>query len=160
MTQQQTTDAPVRRSVTVEVPLERAFEVFTERFDAWWPADYHIGKADYQSAEIERQPGGRWYERGVDGSECDWGQVLAWEPPHRLVLSWQITPEWQPEPDLARSSEIEVRFTPEGPDRTRVDLEHRGFDRHGPGGDAIRQAVSADGGWGNILQRYVAASRG
>jgi uncharacterized protein YndB with AHSA1/START domain len=154
---QQTTDTPVRRSVSVDVPVERAFAVFTERFDAWWPSDYHIGKADYQGAALEQRQGGRWYERGVDGSECDWGQVLAWEPPHRLVLSWQITPEWQPEPDLARSSEIEVRFTPDGPDRTRVDLEHRGFDRHGPNAAAMREAIAGDGGWGGILKRYADA---
>jgi len=157
---QQAIAAPVRRSVTVDVPVERAFAVFTERFDTWWPASHHIGSAQYQSAVLEQRPGGRWYERGVDGSECDWGQVLVWEPPHRLLLSWQITPDWQPEPELARASEIEVRFTVEGPERTRVDLEHRGFDRHGPAGDSIRQAVSGDGGWGGILQRYADAAQG
>ncbi len=157
---QQTTDTPVRRSVTVAVPVEKAFAVFTERFDTWWPAEHHIGAADYQGAELEPRQGGRWYERGTDGSECDWGQVLAWEPPHRLLLSWQITPDWQPEPELARSSEVEVRFTAEGPDRTRVDVEHRGFDRHGPTGDSMRQAVFGEGGWGTILQKYTAALGG
>jgi uncharacterized protein YndB with AHSA1/START domain len=153
---QQMTDAPVRQSITVEAPVERAFTVFTEGFDSWWPREHHIGSADMQRAIMEAEQGGRWYEQGVDGSECGWGQVLVWEPPHRLVLAWQISAEWQYEPDLARSSEIEVRFTAETPSRTRVELEHRGFERHGPGAAGIRTSVSGEGGWPDLMTRYAA----
>ena len=88
----QATVAPVRGSVTVQAPIDRAFKVFTDQLATWWPAEYHIGEADYQTAVLEPRQGGRWYEKGTDGSECDWGQVLAWDPPRRVVLSWQITP--------------------------------------------------------------------
>jgi uncharacterized protein YndB with AHSA1/START domain len=149
------TDLAVQRSVTVEVPIERAFTVFTEGFDQWWPRSHHLNAADMKLAVLERRTGGRWYEQCVDGSECDWGQVLAYEPPHRLLLSWQITPEWQPEPDPARASRIEVTFTAETPSVTRVDVVHSGFDRHGPNGSQLRDAVSQEGGWGSILATYV-----
>lgn len=150
----QATDTPVRQSVTVDAPIERAFTVFTENIDSWWPRDYKIGATDMKTAVLETRPGGRWYEQDVDGSECSWGQVLAWEPPHRVVLSWQISTQWQYEPDLARSSEVEVRFTAESATRTRVDVEHRGIDRHGPGSDQMHSAVSGEGGWPMILANY------
>jgi uncharacterized protein YndB with AHSA1/START domain len=153
----QATDAPVRQTVTVKAPVERAFAVFTEGFDTWWPREHHLGEADLKAAVLEPRPGGRWYEQTVDGKECEWGRVLAWEPPNRLMLSWQISPEFAAEPDPAKASEIEIRFTAEGPDQTRVDLEHRAFERHGPGGDAMREAVGGAGGWGGGLQRYAAA---
>jgi uncharacterized protein YndB with AHSA1/START domain len=154
---QQATDASVHASITVDAPLERAFSVFTEGLDAWWPREHHLRDVDIRTAVLEPRLGGRWYEKSVDDGECDWGQVLAWEPPHRLVLSWQISPEWKPEPEPAKSSEIEVRFTAEGPARTRVDLEHRAFERHGPGGDSMREAVGGPGGWSGGLERYAAA---
>jgi uncharacterized protein YndB with AHSA1/START domain len=157
---EQAADTAVRRSITVAAPVERAFTVFTENLDAWWPREHHIGEADMKEAVLEPRAGGRWYERGVDGSECSWGQVLAWQPPHRLVLAWQVSAEWAYEPDLARSSEIEVRFTPEGAGQTRVELEHRAFERHGDGAEAVRGGVAGDGGWTGVLQRYAAVVAG
>ena len=148
-----TTLTPVARSVTVAAPVDRAFRVFTNSFPSWWPSDYHIGQAEYAEAIIEPREGGRWYERGVDGSECDWGRVLAWEPPHRLVVTWQINGQWQYDPDPARASEIEVRFTAVGPEQTMVELEHRHLDRL-VDATAARESVAGDGGWTGILRRY------
>ena len=146
----------IQGKVTVNAPIERAFRIFTESFTTWWPADYHIGEADMAEAIIEPREGGRWYERGVDGSECDWGHVLAWEPPHRLVVTWQINGQWQYDPDLEHASEIEVRFTPEGSDQTTVELEHRLLHRL-VGGEAIRDSISGGGGWGALLAQYAKA---
>jgi uncharacterized protein YndB with AHSA1/START domain len=150
----ETTAGAVQRSVVVEAPPERAFSVFTEGMSTWWPlATHHIGKADAEAAVMEPRAGGRWYERGVDGSECEWGRVLAWEPPSRVLLSWQLNVEWTFDPDPAHGSEIEVRFTPEGDGRTRVELEHRGFERQARGAE-IRTAVSGEGGWTSLLTLY------
>lgn len=143
----------VRRTITVAAPVERTFRVFTESFATWWPADYHIGKADYAEAVIEPHEGGRWFERGVDGTECDWGRVLVWDPPGRLVLTWQINGRWQHDPDPARASEIEVQFTEEAAGQTRVSLEHRLLERLVEG-QAMHNSISADGGWGALLQRF------
>jgi uncharacterized protein YndB with AHSA1/START domain len=146
----------IQGKVTVNAPIERAFRIFTESFTTWWPADYHIGEADMAEAIIEPRVGGRWYERGVDGSECDWGHVLAWEPPHRLVVTWQINGQWQYDPDPEHASEIEVRFTPDGSDQTTVELEHRLLHRL-VGGEAIRDSISGGGGWGALLAQYAKA---
>ena len=146
----------IQGKVTVNAPIERAFRIFTESFTTWWPADYHIGEADMAEAIIEPRVGGRWYERGVDGSECDWGHVLAWEPPHRLVVTWQINGQWQYDPDPEHASEIEVRFTPDGSDQTTVELEHRLLHRL-VGGEAIRDSISGGGGWGAVLAQYAKA---
>jgi uncharacterized protein YndB with AHSA1/START domain len=105
---------PLIGTITVDASIERTFRVFTDSFGSWWPAEYHIGQADMATATLEPREGGRWYEQGVDGSECDWGRVLAWEPPHRLVVTWQINGQWQYDPDPAHASEIEVRFTADG----------------------------------------------
>ncbi len=148
----------VRRSVTVNAPIDKAFRVFTEGFDGWWPRTHKLGPADLGEAVLERRQGGRWYERGVDGSECDWGQVLVYEPPHRLVLTWQISTEWQPEPDPARASEVHVTFTELAAGQTRVDLEHRALERHGSGATDMVAAVSGEGGWGGILDRFAEAA--
>jgi uncharacterized protein YndB with AHSA1/START domain len=157
----QATGLFVQKSITVQAPVERAFAVFTERFDAWWPRTHHIGESDMATAILEQRQGGRWYEKGVDGSECDWGTVLAWEPPRRVVLSWQINGDWKYEPDLAKSSELEVRFIPDGPERTRVELQHRALERHGPGAEQMRRDVGSDeGGWGGLLKLYAAAVEG
>jgi uncharacterized protein YndB with AHSA1/START domain len=144
----------VRRGITVKAPIERAFTAFTASFDAWWPRGHHIGAVDMAEAVLEPRTGGRWYERGVDGSECEWGRVLAWEPPHRLVLSWHIGADWQYHPDPAEASEIEVRFAADGTDATRVELEHRLLERHGEGAEEMRKSISAEGGGGSLLDLF------
>ena len=152
----QASDVPVRKSITVKAGAERAFQVFTQGVDTWWPRTHHIGKSPMKKAIIEGGVGGRCYSEQVDGTECDWGQVLAWEPPRRLVLAWQITHGFGYEPDLAKSSEVEVIFTPLGDGSTRVDLEHRYFARHGAGAASMRTAVGAPGGWGSLLELFTA----
>ena len=151
-------DLEVRRSVTVAAPQERAFAVFTAGFSSWWPlASHHIGDADAAEAVLEPRVGGRWYERGVDGSECDWGRVLDWEPPARVRLAWMLGPQWDYDPDEAHATEIEVRFVVAGANATRVELVHSGFDRV-PGGEEIRVAVSRPNGWGGLLELYAEAA--
>src|SRR5258706_5210505 len=130
----QAADVPVRKTVTVRASVDHAFKVYTEGFDTWWPRSHHIGKAPLEKAVIETHAGGRCYGRSIDGTECPWGTVLIWDPPHQLVLAWQITHDWGYEPDLAKASEVEIRFTPEAGNSTRVDLEHRHFHRHRAGG--------------------------
>jgi uncharacterized protein YndB with AHSA1/START domain len=149
-------DASVRKSITVNTSLEHAFDVFTAGFDSWWPRSHHIGSSPMAEAVIEQRVGGRCYAKQVDGTECDWGQILAWDPPHSFVIAWQITPEWGYQPELARSSEVEIRFTPVPGGGTRVDLEHRHFERMGPGGDGMRAGVAAPGGWGTLLEDFKA----
>ena len=148
------TDVPVRKTITVNASAERAFKVFTEGFDTWWPRSHHIGKGTLEKAVIETKLGGRCYGREADGTECPWGTVLVWEPPHRFVIAWQITHEWGYQPDLEKASEVEVQFTPEPGGGTRVDLEHRHFNRMGPGGDSMRVGVNAEGGWGSLLAAF------
>jgi uncharacterized protein YndB with AHSA1/START domain len=152
MTMQATQEA-VRREITVQASPERAFAVFTDRFDSWWPRGHHIGEAEMSEAILEPRLGGRWYERGVDGSECVWGEVLAWAPPHRLLLSWHIGGDWKLDPDPAHASEIEISFTPVG-DATRVDVEHRHFERHGATAEALREGVGGEDGWNGLLEAY------
>lgn len=144
----------VQRSVTVKAGLERAFNVFTESFDTWWPRSHHIGKKPLQKAVIESRAGGRCYGREADGNECQWGTVTAWEPPSRLVIAWQIDPSWQFDPDLSHASEVEVRFTAEAGGMTRVDLEHRHLERHGKDFEKVRVGVAGPGGWGGLLQMF------
>src|SRR5262249_47592313 len=147
---------PVQKSVTVRTTPELAFEVFTAQFDKWWPRSHHIGKSPMKKATIEPRAGGRCYSDQTDGTECDWGTVLVWEPPHRLVRAWQIDGRWQYEPDLAKASEVEVRFTAAGDGVTRVDLEHRHLERHGADAPTIRTAIDSPGGWGSLLDLYAA----
>jgi uncharacterized protein YndB with AHSA1/START domain len=149
--------APVRHTLVVDVPRERAFDVFTRGIDRWWFRDHHIGKQPLQQVVMEPRAGGRLYERGVDGSECDWGRVLTWDPPSSVRVSWQINGDWQFEPDPSRCSEFEVRFLAESATRTRVEFEHRGFERHGAAGQAIHDAVT--GGWGALLAAYATATQ-
>jgi uncharacterized protein YndB with AHSA1/START domain len=145
----------VRKTITIDASVEHAFRVFTEGHDSWWPRTHHIGKVPMQKGIIETREGGRCYSIQTDGSECDWGRVLVWEPPRRFVMAWQITgAHWQYEPDITKSSEVEVRFTPVEDGSTRVDLEHRHFNRYGPDADAMRQAVSAPNGWSGLLQLF------
>ena len=152
------TTAPQTTAVTaetvVEVPIERAFRVFTEDFDRIKPRDHNLLPVEIEETVLEPHPGGNIYDRGVDGSECRWARVLAYEPPERVVFSWDIGPTWQIETDPGRTSEVEVRFVAESPDRTRVELEHRHIDRHGDGWEGVREGVGADQGWPLYLQRY------
>ena len=146
----------IRGTITVGVPVDQAFRVFTDAFGSWWPPEYHIGQADMAAAILEPRAGGRWYEQGVDGSECDWGRVLAFQPPHRLVVTWQINGEWRYDPDPEHASEIEVRFTADGPSQTTVELEHRLLHRL-VGGQAIHDTIVGGGGWTAILELYAKA---
>ncbi|HEY1962576.1 MAG TPA: SRPBCC family protein [Rhizomicrobium sp.] len=147
--------APVRKSIVVKAPQARAFEVFTARFASWWPKSHHIGSAEMAEAIIEPRMGGRWYERGVDGSECDWGEVLAWEPPSRVVLSWRINAQFKL--DASLDSAVEVRFIAENAATTRVELEHR---ITAVDAEAIRAAVDSPNGWGGLLEVYGKAAEG
>lgn len=153
----QGTGIRVQKSITVKATQERAFTVFTKKMGTWWPADHHIGDTDFADVVIEPKPGGRWFEIGKDGAECDWGSVLAYDPHDRFVLTWQLQGDWKYDPDTARGSEVEVRFIPEGPDTTRVELEHRHIDRHGDAGEALRDAFDSDRGWPLTLQSFARA---
>jgi len=144
------TPAPVRKSVRVQVSQSRAFEVFTARFGTWWPKSHHIAAAEMKDAIIEPRKGGRWYEKGVDGSECVWGQVLVWEPPAKIVLSWRLNSKFQLDDEM--ESEVEVRFIPQDDGTTCVELEHR---ITAVDAEAIVAQVSAPGGWGGLLELYV-----
>ena len=148
--------APVRKSITVNASAARAFRVFTADFDSWWPRTHHIGASPMKKAIIEGKVGGRCYSEQEEGTECDWGKVLVWDPPHRFVLAWQITHDWGYQPDLAQSSEVEIRFTPTDEGGTRVDLEHRHFERHAAGAVSMRTAVDSPGGWGSLLEMFAA----
>ena len=150
----QIADTAVRTSIVVDAPQQLAFDVFTQDMGGWWPPDHHILEGELAEMVFELRAGGRIYDVGVDGSECQWARVLAFEPPGRVVISWDITTEWKLETDLARTSEVEVRFVAEGPERTRVELEHRHLDRHGEGWEQMRAAIGSDDGWGGELRLY------
>jgi uncharacterized protein YndB with AHSA1/START domain len=144
----------IRTEVVVEAPIDRAFRTFTEDFDRIKPRDHNMLEADIDESVFEPREGGRVYDRGVDGSECQWARVLAYEPPQRIVFSWDISPQFQIESDLAKTSEVEVRFIAETPERTRVELEHRNLDRHGEGWQGERDTVGGEGGWPLYLERF------
>ena len=146
----------VRKQIIVEAPLERAFAVFTERFGDVKPPEHNLLSVPIAETVFEPRVGGHIYDRGVDGSECRWARVLAYEPPNRVVFSWDISPRWQLESDLDNASEVEVRFVAEGTDRTRVELEHRNIDRHGPGWESVSEGVDGDAGWPLYLDRFAA----
>ena len=148
-------EAAVRKTVVVNVPQANAFAVFTERLGEWWPLlNYHIGAQPAQTAVIEPRPGGRWFERASDGSECDWGRVLVWEPPHRIVLSWDIGADWRYDPSLG--TEVEVRFVAQGSGATRVELEHRHLERYGDKTDTMRATFDSEKGWKALLDAFAA----
>ena len=158
MTTKEATMETVRKSIVVDVPQERAFEVFTGRMTTWWPlATHHIGDREPNEVVTEPRAGGRWFERAADGSECDWGRILAWEPPGRVVFGWHLGPEWKYDPDPALATEVEVQFIAETATQTRVELEHRGFEVHGDRADELRIPVAGEGGWGGLLERFAAA---
>ena len=154
MTQEAT--SVVRRQIVVQTPIERAFAVFTERFGDFKPPEHNLLKAPIAETVFEPRVGGHIYDRAVDGSECRWARILAYEPPDRVVFSWDISPQWQIEPDPDCTSEVEVRFIAETPGRTRVELEHRNLDRQGPGWQAVADSVGGDAGWPLYLTRYAA----
>jgi uncharacterized protein YndB with AHSA1/START domain len=144
----------VRHEIVVQAPAERAFSVFTDDFGAFKPREHNLLSVEIAETIFEPRIGGHIYDRGVDGSECRWARILAYEPPSRVVFSWDISPQWQVEADPKKTSEVEVRFIAETPDRTRVVLEHRNLDRHLEGWEAVREGVDSDGGWPLYLQRY------
>ncbi|HVA06584.1 MAG TPA: SRPBCC family protein [Acidimicrobiales bacterium] len=150
---------PVRSTIVVDAPIERAFTVFTEDIASWWPPEHHILEARLADMVFEPHVGGHVFDRGVDGSECHWARVLAYEPPHRVVFSWDISLQWQIETDPSKTSEVEVRFTAETPGQTRVVLEHRNIHRHGDGWEQMHGAVGADEGWKLGLQRFATRMR-
>ena len=146
----------VRRQVVVNAPQAKAFAAFTERLGEFKPPEHNLLAAPIAETVFEPRAGGHIYDRAEDGSRCRWARALAYEPPDRVVFSWDISPQWQIEPDPDRTSEVEVRFVPESPDRTRVELEHRHLDRHGPGWQSVAEGVGGDQGWPLYLARYAA----
>ncbi|GAA1667043.1 SRPBCC family protein [Fodinicola feengrottensis] len=149
-------DVVVRRQIIVEASVEKAFTVFTERFGDFKPVEHNLLGVAIAATVFEPKVGGHIYDTGVDGSECRWARVLAYEPPDRLVFSWDIGPTWQIETEPENTSEVEVRFVAETPQRTRVELEHRHLDRHGDGWLSVRDGVADDAGWPLYLARYAA----
>ena len=150
----QASETTVRNSIVVEAPIERAFSVFTDGFGSFKPPEHNLLEVDIAETVFETHVGGNIYDRGVDGGECRWARVLAYEPPSRVVFSWDISPHWQIETDPDKASEVEVRFIAEGPERTRVALEHRNIDRHGDHWEGLRDGVAAPEGWSLYLRRY------
>ena len=150
----QAAETSVHSSIVVDAPIERAFEVFTEGIGTWFPPEYNLLDTAIAERVFEPREGGDIYDRGEDGKECHWGRVLAYEPPSRVVFGWLISPHWQIETDPEKVSEVDVRFTSEGPDRTRVDLEHRNLDRHGEGWEQARDSVAGEGGWSGCLRAF------
>ena len=152
----ETDTSTIRMQLVVEAPIERAFEVFTQRFGDFKPPEHNMLAVPIAETVFEPRVGGHIVDRGADGSECRWARVLVYEPPARVVFSWDIGPTWQVETEPENTSEVEVRFTAEGPDRTRVEFEHRNIDRHGPGWEAVRDGIATDQGWPLYLDRYAA----
>ncbi|HZO60727.1 MAG TPA: SRPBCC family protein [Solirubrobacterales bacterium] len=150
----QAQETSVRTQIVVEAPIERAFRVFTEEFGRFKPPEHNLLSVEIAETVFEPRVGGHLYDRGVDGSECRWARVLAYEPPNRVMISWDISPQWQLETDLEKTSEVEVRFVSETPKRTRVELEHRNLERHGAGWEGVREGVGGEGGWPLYLQKF------
>ena len=159
MSTPQISETAVRTSIIVEAPIERAFSVFTEGIGTWWPETHHILEAELAEMVFEPRVGGNIYDRGVDGSECRWARILEYDPPRRVVFSWDINTDWQLETDHSKASEVEVTFTAEGEQRTLVELEHRNLERHGEGWEGMRDAVGSPGGWDLSRFAEVAAAR-
>lgn len=149
---------PIQKTIVVATSAERAFQTFTEEMSAWWPlATHHIGRAEAKTVVIEPFTGGRWFERGVDGSECDWGRVRTWDPPRRLVLTWEISSDWHHDPSI--QTEIEVLFSAEGAS-TRVALEHRLLHYYGEKAAQMRGIFESDKGWKGILESFASRAAG
>jgi uncharacterized protein YndB with AHSA1/START domain len=157
--------AVVRKAVRVRAPIEYAFRVFVEQMETWWPASHHIGNTPFVAIFVEPRVGGRWYERNAQGQLCDWGTVLLWDPPHRVTFSWHVgpghdQPDWVCDPDLAKASEVEIRFTAEDSETTLVELEHSKLERHGEGYEQLRALFDGPGAWVHILELYAKAADG
>lgn len=152
----ETTVPIVHREIVLNAPPERAFQVFTKRFGDFKPPEHNLLGEARVEVVIEPRVGGHIFDRAPDGRESHWARVLAWEPPHRIVFSWDISPRWQIETNPEQTSEVEVRFLPEAGDRTRVELEHRHLDRHGSGWENVHDGVAGDAGWKLYLDRYAA----
>jgi uncharacterized protein YndB with AHSA1/START domain len=157
MTRELALTASYKRTMSVNVPIERAFKAFTEKMGAWWPATHHVGGTPFNDILIDPRAGGRWYEINANGEECIWGSVLAWEPPKKVVLSWHLQPDWSFSADMAKASEVALEFIAEGSEKTRLEFEHRHLERHGAGWEKMREQVGAPGGWPAILDLYLAA---
>jgi uncharacterized protein YndB with AHSA1/START domain len=158
-------EAVVSKSVRVKAPIERAFSVFVEQMETWWPATHHIGKTPFEAIFVEPRVGGRWYERDVEGKHADWGTVLAWDPPHLVTFSWHVgpghdSPEWVCDPDIAKASEVQIRFTAEAPGITLVELEHSKLERHGEGYEQLRALFDGPGAWSGILALFAKTVEG
>ena len=152
------TATSIVKAVTVHAPIAVAFDVFTTRFDTWWPRSHHIAETDMAEARIEPEVGGRWYEVGVDGSECEWGRVLAYDPPNHVAWSWHLTRGFTYDPDPERASRVDVRFTAISASETRVELTHSQLDRHGASWEEVRDGVGGEGGWPGLLDIFAAAA--
>jgi uncharacterized protein YndB with AHSA1/START domain len=150
----ETDTATIRREIVVQAPIERAFAVFTERFGDFKPREHNLLASPIAETVFEPRVGGNIVDRAEDGSECRWARILAFDPPDRVVFSWDISPQWRIETDPEQTSEVEVRFVAEGPDRTRLELEHRHIDRHGPGWESVAEGVGGDQGWPLYLSRF------
>jgi uncharacterized protein YndB with AHSA1/START domain len=146
--------ASVTKFVVVNVPIQHAFKVFTEKLDTWWPRTHHIGKVEPFTAILEPREGGRWYERGADGSECEWGRVLVYSPPSRVVVSWHLDASYAYDPDPNKASRVEITFHDAGDDKTRVELVHAQLERHGADWEKLRDGVGGPGGWPAIMDKY------
>lgn len=152
-------DLRVFKSVRVKAPIERAWSVFVEQMETWWPATHHIGKTPFETIFVEPRVGGRWYERNAIGEHCDWGTVLKWDPPHRVCFSWHLGPghdgpDWVADMDMAKASEVEIRFTSEGTDATLVELTHSKIERHGEGAEQLHALFDGPGAWTGILAHF------
>jgi uncharacterized protein YndB with AHSA1/START domain len=152
----QAANPKVLKQIVVSAPIERAFTVFTAQFGDFKPREHTLLSVPIAETVFEPRVGGHIYDRGEDGSECRWARVLVYEPPHRVVFSWDIGTTWQLETDPDNASEVEVRFFAEGPGRTRVELEHRHLDRHGPGWESVLDGIDGTDGWPLYLDRYAA----
>jgi uncharacterized protein YndB with AHSA1/START domain len=144
--------ASVKRTLHVNVPIEYAFRVLAQKMGSWWPATHHIGKSPFTEVVVEPKAGGRWFERDAFGVECEWGRVLVWEPPKRLVLGWHLQTDWKVDLNPERGSEVAFEFIAEGSESTRIEFEHRHLERHGEGWEKLRDGV--DGGWVEVLGGY------
>ncbi len=151
-------EAVVRKSIRVQVPIEQAFSVFVEQMEIWWPAEHHIGEKPFASIIVEPRVGGRWYERDAEGRDCEWGTVRAWDPPRLVTFSWHLGPDWKYSADLAKASDVAIRFMSDGSSGTLIELEHSGIERHGDGYEQLRVALDGPNAWTQTLAEFAKAA--